>query len=218
MPRKTLLAFALIGLLPLLEGCVPAAILTGTAVSVLSAHDRRLTGIQLDDETAEWKGSNRLPAHLKESSHVNFTAYNRILLISGEVPDATARLRIGKMAQGIEGIRQVHNELQLAPPASLGSRSNDAYISSKFKARLLESGEVSANHIKPLTERGTLFLMGIVSEREARAAIAMARTTDGVQKVVNLMEIIPEEEARRIDAQFSGSAGEKQRATGKIAD
>lgn len=196
---RTIFAATALGVLPLLSGCVPAVLVTGAAVSVISAHDRRSTGAQADDEVAEWKGSNRLPARLAATAHANFTAYNRILLITGEVRDEEAQRAIGDMAAGIEGIKKLHNELVLAPISSFSSRSNDAFVTSKFKARLLESNQLSANHIKPVTENGTLFLLGIVSEREAKVAVAIARTTDGVRKVVNLLELIPEAETRRLD-------------------
>jgi osmotically-inducible protein OsmY len=200
-----LVAAAAIGLFPLLQGCVPALLVTGAAVTAISAHDRRSTGTQADDETSEWKGSNRMAPQYRDSTHVNFTAYNRIMLVTGEVPNEEARQAIGAMAEKIEGIRKVHNELVIAPLAAFSSRSNDAYISSKFKTRLIESNQLSANHIKPLTENGTLFVMGLVNEREAKVAVAIARTTDGVRKVVSVMEIIPEEETRRLDNALLGA-------------
>lgn len=206
MPNtRMLLVAAAISLFPLLQGCVPALIVTGAAVTAISAHDRRSTGTQADDETSEWKGSNRLPQQYRDSTHVNFTAFNRIMLVTGEVPDEAARDAIGAMAEKIDGIRKVHNELVIAPLATFSSRSNDAYISSKFRTRLIESNQLSANHIKPLTENGTLFVMGLVNEREAKVAVAIARTTDGVRKVVNVMEIIPETDIRRLDNAVMGA-------------
>jgi len=203
---RMIFSAALIGVLPLLTGCVPAVIVTGAAVGVMSAHDRRSTGVQADDEVAEWKGSNRLPARFAESAHANFTAYNRILLITGEVRDEETQRAIGEMAAGIEGIKKLHNELLVAPISSYSSRSNDAFLTSKFKTRLLESNQLSANHIKPVSENGTLFLLGIVNEREAKVAVAIARTTDGVRKVVNLLELIPEAETRRLDNALLGAS------------
>jgi len=197
--KRLLLAAAWVGLLPMLSACLPAVLVTGAAVGVMSAHDRRSTGVQADDEVSEWKGSNRLPAQYGNSAHANFTAFNRILLITGEVTEEEVRRAIGEMAEKIEGIKKVHNELVVAPITSLSSRSNDAFISSKYKTRLLESNQLSANHIKPVSENSTLFLMGLVNEREARVAVAIARTTDGVRKVVNLLEVIPEAETRRLD-------------------
>ena len=197
LPPRLLAALALT--LPLLGACVPALIATGAAGTAISYHDRRSTGIQADDETSEWKGRNRVPARYRDNANVNFTAFNRVLLVSGEVADETARTEIGEMAERIEGIRKVHNELQVASPSTLATRSNDVFISSKYKARLLDTDQVSSNHIKPVTENGVLFLLGIVNEREAKAAIDIARTTAGVRKVVNLFEILPDEEIRRID-------------------
>ena len=203
---RLVLAVAAVSVLPQLSGCVPAVLVTGAAVGVMSAHDRRSTGVQADDEVAEWKGSNRLPARFADSAHANFTAYNRILLISGEARDEETRSAIGEMAAGIEGVKKVHNELVVAPNSTYSSRSNDAFVTSKFKARLLESNQLSANHIKPVTENSTLFLLGVVNEREAKVAVAIARTTDGVRKVVNLLELIPESETRRLDNAVLGAS------------
>lgn len=197
LPTRLLAALALS--LPLLGACVPALIATGAAGTAISYHDRRSTGIQADDETSEWKGSNRVPARYRDDTNINFTAFNRVLLVSGEVRSEQARADIGDMAERIEGIRKVHNELQIAPASTLGSRSNDVFISSKYKARLLDNDQVASNHVKPVTENGVLFVLGIVSEREAKAAIAIARSTAGVRKVVNLLEILPDAEIRNID-------------------
>lgn len=184
---------------PLLGACVPALIATGAAGTAIAYHDRRTTGFQADDETSEWRGRNRMPPRYADQANVNFTSFNRVLLISGEVPDETARSAIGAMAEGIEGTRRVHNKLQIAPPSSLGSRSNDVFLSAKYKARLLDTDQVASNHVKPVAENGVLFLMGIVSDKEANAAIDIARTTAGVRKVVNLFEVLPDEEIRRLD-------------------
>lgn len=201
MPRipAPRLLLPLLAVASLLGACVPALLVTGAAGTAISYHDRRSTGIQADDETSEWRGRNRVPSAYSDSANVNFTAFNRNLLVTGEVPNAQARADIGDMAERIEGIRRVHNELQIAAVSTLGSRSNDVFISSKYKARLLDNDRVASNHIKPVTENGVLFLMGIVNEGEAVAAVNLARTTAGVRKVVNLLEVLPDADIRRID-------------------
>ncbi|WP_301277447.1 BON domain-containing protein [Dechloromonas sp.] len=204
-PRLTLAAAALVATLPFLQGCVPAVIVGGAAAGVLTAHDRRSTGTQTDDETAEWKAMQSTPAQYKELTHANFTSYNRRLLITGEVPSDEAKSGIEAKVRMIDGIREVYNELGIGPASSLGSRSTDSFITSKVKARLVDTNQVSANHIKVVTERGIVYLMGIVSEREAKVAVAVARTTDGVRKVVNVMEVVSEDETRRIDNQTLGA-------------
>lgn len=202
--KLTLAAAALITVLPLLQGCFPA-IVGGAAVSVMSAHDRRSTGTQTDDETTEWKAKARIPAQYKEVSHINFTSYNRRLLITGEVPNEEAKATIENEARMIDGVREVYNELGIGPASSLGSRSTDSYIDSKVKARLVDSNQISANHVKVVTERAIVHLMGIVNEREAKVAVAVARTTAGVKKVVNVLEVVSDEDTRRIDSQTLGA-------------
>lgn len=200
-----LAAVTLIAALPLLQGCFPAVVGGAAAVGVMSIHDRRSTGTQTDDETTEWKAKRRVPAQYEETAHINFTAYNRRVLITGEVPNDEAKAIIEAETRKLEGVREVYNELGVGPASSLGSRSNDSYIDSKVKARLVDSNQISANHIKVVTERAITHLMGIVNEREAKVAVAVARTTAGVRKVVNLLEIVDEGETRRLDEQALGS-------------
>lgn len=201
--RRMLVA---LGLLPLLSACVPAVIVTGAAVGVVSYHDRRSTGTQADDETTEWRARNRLPAIWRERGNVNFTAYNRRVLVSGEVPDERAKDEIGALAAALDGVQKVHNELRVGPVSTVGERADDVLLSSRIKARLLDQKVVSSNHVKPVSERGVVFLMGIVSESEAQAAIDVVRTTAGVAKVVSLFEVLPASDIRRLDNQAFGSS------------
>lgn len=204
VPRRRVLVA--LGLLPLLSACVPAVIVTGAAVGVVSYHDRRSTGTQADDETTEWRARNRLPAIWRERGNVNFTAYNRRVLVSGEVPDERAKEEIGALAAALDGVQKVHNELRIGPVSTVGERADDVLLSSRIKARLLDQKVVSSNHVKPVSERGVVFLMGIVSEAEAQAAIDVVRTTAGVAKVVSLFEILPASDIRRLDNQAFGSS------------
>lgn len=197
---------ALITTLPLLQGCVPAVIGAGAAAGVLSAHDRRSAGVQTDDETMEWKAAQRVPEKYRAGSHLNFTAYNGRLLMTGEVFSAEAKAAIGEAMTSLEGVKRVENDIAVAPVSPLGNRSNDGYITSKLKARLVDSKEVSANHVKVVTENTVAYLMGIVSEHEAKVAVQIARTTDGVRKVVNILEIRPDADIRRIDNAILGAA------------
>lgn len=204
--KLTLATAALITVLPMLQGCVPVVIGAGAAAGVMTAHDRRSTGTQTDDETTEWKATQRVPEKFKAAAHLNFTSFNRRLLITGEVPSEEAKAIIGEEAAKVEGVKQVHNELAVAPESSLGNRSNDSYITSKLKARLVDSNQISANHIKVVTENTVAYLMGIVTEREGKVAVQIARTTDGVRKVVNIMEVMPDNDIKRLDSSAPGGS------------
>lgn len=194
----TLLLAAL--LTPVLSGCFPA-IVAGTAAGVISLHDRRSTGTQTDDETTEWKAAGRIPKEYKEKARVSFISYNRRVLITGEVPSEEARQSIEQQTRQIEGVRDVYNELTVGTPATLSMRSNDTFLESKVKARLVDSRQISAHHVKVVAERGQVYLMGVVTNLEAKVAITVARTTAGVVKVINIMEILSDEEINRLNEQ-----------------
>jgi osmotically-inducible protein OsmY len=188
----------LVAVLPFVTGCVPAVIATGATVGVMSAQDRRSTGVQADDEGIEWKAMQSVPERYAAASHLNFTSFNQRLLITGEVPSEEARIAIGEQAAKVLGVKEVLNETAVGPASSLSARSNDSYITSKVKARLVDEKNISANHIKVVTENGIVYLMGIVTERESRVAVAVARTTEGVRKVVNVMQVMSDAEIQRL--------------------
>jgi len=197
-PRLALAATALVATLPFLAGCVPAVIATGATVGVMSAQDRRSTGVQTDDEGIEWKALQSVPERYAAASHVNFTSFNQRLVITGEVPSEEARTAIGQQAAQVLGVKEVINETTVGPASALSARSNDAYITSKVKARLVDEKTLSANHVKVFTEAGVTYLMGIVTDREAKVAVTIARTTEGVRKVVNVMEVRSDAEINRL--------------------
>lgn len=197
--KKTLIAALLAALVaPMLTGCV-AAVATGVTAGALAAIDRRTFGTQTEDEGIEWKVLGNLMNKYGEKVHVNQTSFNRKVLLTGEVPDEQTKNDIDRLVRGVSGVQDVWNELQIAPPSSFQNRSNDAYITSKVKGRFVDGGKFRANLVKVVTEAGTVHLLGLVTRQEADAAIEIARTTAGVKKVVNVMEVITAEKAKSLD-------------------
>jgi osmotically-inducible protein OsmY len=173
-----------------LTGCVPALVVAGAAGTTLVATDRRSVGAQADDEAIELKISNNVNTRYGDKVHVNTISYNGIVLLCGEVPDQETWSSIGGMARSTDRVRAVHNELAVGPLTPLSSRTNDTYITSKVKSRFVEANKFSATHVKVVTERGTVYLMGIVRHEEGDAAGQIASTTSGVVRVVKLFEYI----------------------------
>ncbi|WP_142808635.1 BON domain-containing protein [Tepidiphilus olei] len=196
-----LLVLAVATILPL-SGCFPL-MAGGAAVTASVASDRRTTGAIVDDEGIEWKVSDKIARQLGDRVHIDVTSYNRIVLLTGEAPREEDRALAERLARETENVRDVVNEIQIASPSSLGSRMNDANITAQVKARFVNQskGAFAPNHVKVVTENGVVYLMGLVTRREADAAAQIARTTSGVRKVVRVFEYIPEEEARRLDRQ-----------------
>lgn len=198
-PRKLLASLLLaLGAASVMQGCIPVFV-GGAGVAVAMTADRRSSGAYVDDESIEWKAGKWINDRLGDKVHVNATSFNRKLLLTGEAFNEASREEAGRIAASVENVREVVNELRVAPTSTLSARTNDTYISSKVKARFVDQKEFHLPHVKVVTEAGTVYLLGLVSQREGDAATEVARSTNGVQKVVRVFEYISEEEARRLD-------------------
>jgi len=180
-----------------LSGCFPV-IMGGAVVGGLVATDRRTTGAQLEDETIELRAASRIRDNLGERVHVNVNSYNRRVLLTGEVPNVQDKLLVEQVVSRVDNVQSVVNELAELGNATLTQRSSDALVTGRVKAGLVDAKELYANAFKVVTERGTTYLMGRVTQREADRATEIARSTSGVQKVVRVFEIISEDELRNM--------------------
>jgi osmotically-inducible protein OsmY len=181
-----------------LSACVPL-VLGGAAVGgAFVATDRRTSGAQLEDEGIELRTNNRIGQALSENAHVNVTSYNRQVLLTGEVPTAADQQKLQELVLKVENVRSVVNEVSVLGASSLAQRSSDTLVTGKVKATLVDAKDVQSNVFKVITERGTVYLMGRVSLREANRATDLARSISGVQKVVRVFDILSEEELQRL--------------------
>jgi osmotically-inducible protein OsmY len=187
-------AVAVLASSTLLSGC--AALLVGGAAvgGMLVFSDRRTSGTQLEDQAIELKAMNRARDVVGDRGHVNATSYNRVVLITGEVPSEGERTAVEKTIAQVENVKSTVNELAVMGPSSMTARSNDAVLSSKVKATFVDAKDLQANAFKVVSERGTVYLMGRVTEREAERATELARSVAGVQRVVRVFELLTEAE------------------------
>ncbi len=172
----------------LLQGC-GALMVTGAAATAVMVSDRRTTGTYVEDESIEWKVIDRLRDKFP-GAHVNSTSYNRRVLLTGEVPSEEAKTKVGDLVRGIANVKDVVNELQVGGASSLASRGSDSLTTSNVKARMVNNGVFSPTHVKVLTEAGTVYLMGLVTQAEGEAAGNIARNTSGVVRVVKVFEYV----------------------------
>lgn len=189
--RVALTLISLCGLAGLLQGC-PVAVGTTAAVGTSIAVDRRTPGAYVDDGVIEFQSLNALSQNTEfwEQSHVNVTSFNGIVLITGETPSETLRQEASGIVRGVAAVREVHNELAVAAPSSLLTRSSDTLLTSRVKTSLLAREEISSVYFKVVSENGTVFLMGLVTRQEADIATEVARQSSGVQRVVKVFEYI----------------------------
>lgn len=180
-----------------LSGCAPLVVGSAVMTGVV-ATDRRTAGSQVEDESIELKVASTVRQNLGDRVHLNVTSYNRKVLLSGEAATAADRERAEKLAQSQENVQSVVNDLAVMAPSSLTQRSKDTILTGQVKAAFIDAKDLQVNSIKVVTERGTVYLMGRVTDREAKRAVDVTRAISGVAKVVRVFELISEEELRRL--------------------
>ncbi len=192
---SVILASATIG--ATLSACAPIVV-GGAVMGSIVATDRRTSGAQLEDQGIEFRAASRIRDNLGERGHVNVNSYNRRVLLSGEVPSAQDKQLVEQVVSRVENVQSVVNELAVLGNSSLTQRSSDTLITGRVKAALVDAKDLFANAYMVVTERGTTYLMGRVTQREADRATEIARSTSGVVKVVRVFEIISEDELRNL--------------------
>ena len=189
MKRSLALVVSMLAIaLATLAGCVPVMVGAAVGTTVMVVADRRSAGAQLDDESIELKFATQATQEFGNRVHVNVTSYNGIVLLTGEAADEAVRTAVGNIAKNTDKVRGVNNEMVVGPLSDFSARSNDTYITSKVKSRMIEANKFPPNAVKVVTERSVVYLMGLVSKDEGAAAAEIAATTAGVARVVTFYQ------------------------------
>jgi len=175
----------------LLQGCV-AAVIGSAAVATKTATDPRTVGTQVDDGTLELRVSNALAKddQIKKEAHIVATAYQGKVLLTGQAPSADLASRAKQIAVGVDGATEVYNEIRTGAKASFGTASSDTWITTKVRSNLLSSDQVKSSNVKVTTENGEVFLLGLVTNEEAKAAADIASRVSGVKHVTTAFTIL----------------------------
>jgi len=180
-----------------LSACAPL-IIGGAAMGAMVTFDRRTSGAQLEDEGIELRGASRLRDALGDRAHVNITSYNRQVLLTGEVPNEQAKQSAEQVVSRVDNVKGLVNDLAVMGNTTLAQRSSDTLITGKVKASLVDDKNLYVGAFKVVTERGVVYLMGRVTQREADRATQIARNISGVARVVRIFEVISDDELRRM--------------------
>ena len=204
--KRPLAVLALCGAVGIsLQGCVEMMI-GGAVMGTIAATDRRTFGAQTEDKAIAIKGETRIANLVGSAGHVNVASFNRQVLLTGEVRDEQMKSAVGRETEAIEGVKAVVNELEIAGASSYTSRSSDTLITGKVKASFVDTQDLYANSIKVVTERGTVYLMGRVTQREGTLAARIASGVSGVHKVVKVFDYISEQELKDLSSTPDESA------------
>lgn len=195
--RAALLAAAMAGTASALTGCIPLA-LGGAAVGASVFTDRRTSGTQLDDQTIAYKAQFKIAKQLGDGARVNAVSYNYRVLLTGDVPSQAAKDQATAIAQGVEKVKSVVNQLDVGPVESFEDRSRDAWLSSKVRTALLSTKNVPSGAIVTTVNRGIVYMMGMVTQEEGDIAAQAAANISGIAKVVKMFTYVSRDEAIRL--------------------
>jgi len=181
-----------------LQGCLPVMV-GGTVMGAMTATDRRSLGSQADDTAIVLKAEGRAMKITGDQGRVTVNSFNRHVLITGEVKDEKMKADVEQQIKTIDGVKQIENDLEIAPVSSLSLRSNDLVISSKVKAAIVDTKDLYLSAFKVHTDRGVVYLMGRVTQREGKLAAEVARNAASkIKKVVKLFEYITEDDLKEL--------------------
>jgi osmotically-inducible protein OsmY len=196
-PVRIVLLLAAAVALTTLSACIPLVVGGAVATGTVVATDRRTSGSVVEDNGIDVKAANRISENLGDRVHVNVTSYNRRVLLTGEVPSAQDKQLVEKVVSNVENVSGIVNELEIMGASTFGQRSSDTLVTSRVKSALVDAKDLISNAFKVVTERGTVYVMGRVTQREANRATEIITGTSGVQKLVRIFDIISEDELAR---------------------
>lgn len=199
-PSTGRLAASILGVAALaatVSACAPLMV-GGALTGAVVATDRRSSGAQLDDQGIELRAASHLREQMGSRARISVTSYNRRVLLTGEVANERDKALASETVSKTDNVASVFNELEITNSPTFREKAEDTLLTGRVKAGLVDAKNLSTNSFKVVSERGSVFLMGRVTQREADQATEVARTTKGAQRVVRLFEIISEEELARM--------------------
>lgn len=173
----------------LLSGC-PAGVFIGGAAAGGAINDERTLGAQAEDQEIESKAFARLSEHIGGRANVSVVSYNRRVLVVGQVPTEDLRKQALQIVGDIENVLEVHDRLEIVGAASLAARLADSALTAKVKAILcgVRIEGFSCLDVKVVTEQSTVYLLGLLTKKQAADAVATVRDIKGVKRVVKVFE------------------------------
>ncbi|HBC3229747.1 TPA: divisome-associated lipoprotein YraP [Escherichia coli O146] len=176
----------------LLQGGVAAAVVGTAAVGTKAASDPRSVGAQVDDEVLELRVSSALSKdeQIRKEARISEIAYQGRVLLIGQSPDRELSARARQIALGVDGVQEVYNEIRQGTPVSPVIMAGDAWLTTKIRSQLLTSARVKSSSVKVVIENSEVFLLGLVTEQEGRAAADVASRVSGVKRVTTAFSYI----------------------------
>jgi osmotically-inducible protein OsmY len=181
-----------------LTGCFPL-IVGGMTETALVLGDRRSVSVVTLDRGIQLEADSIITQKFQDNVHVNVNVFNQKVLLTGEATTQNLKEQVQNAISPIKNIKNIVNEIQISVPSSTSSRLSDSSLFTLVKAKLITTSDVPTNSIKITVEAGSVYLMGITTELEAKAAATVAsKSSSSIKQVVKLFDIISEEEKKKL--------------------
>jgi len=167
-------------------GCAPAIIGGGVAGTYKVATDERTVGTMVDDTTISTKVKTALiDDALVKARKIDVDTIDGNVILTGVVESGLQANRAVEVAQSIQGVRSVKNNLQVGSK-TIGQTVDDQVIGSKIKAKLINEDGVPSMNIDVDVIKGVVTLTGTVKDSATKVKILdIAEKTAGTIGVVD---------------------------------
>lgn len=173
-----------------LVGCGNEAVLAPVGAGTWFNFDRRTAKTIVDDQSITVKANIAFAKNksLWKDSHISTLSYNNSVLLVGQTKKQFYKDEAERIVQKIGGVGSIYNQITVGCPISLAIRTNDTWITTQVKARIVSNHNVGMNRVKVITEDGVVYLMGALTADEEKTTLEIARCVPGVKKVVSILE------------------------------
>lgn len=173
-----------------LQACSVAVDRKDGAASMTIVYDHRKVEQTIEDQNIANAVFDKIKAEpeLANNSHINVTSFNKVILLTGEAPNQNFRDMAESLARDVPKVKRVYNEIKIKGSTSSLSRASDSWITTKIKTQMLATEGLKSGSIKVVTEDGSVYLMGTVTQKQAGMAVDIARQISGVQRVVKVFQ------------------------------
>lgn len=180
------IALLLIGCM--LVGCIPAVFLAGaTAGTVI--YDKRSMKTMVNDKQASNTALRAVNNDMSlRSSRIVIATFNEVMLMAGQTPTEALRSHAYQLISTVPNVKRIYNEVTVEQPISFKAKSNDTWITTKVKSAILAEKGLNSSQIKVVTENSVVYLLGVLTHKQADVAAEVASRVNGVQKVVKIFE------------------------------
>ncbi|QIR15828.1 division/outer membrane stress-associated lipid-binding lipoprotein [Shewanella aestuarii] len=181
----------IMSVITLLQGCA-GAVMVGAVGGAKMVNDNRSLSTQISDTNADFEIASALSKQedIYKQTNITGVVMNGNVLMIGQAPNSMLRDKAIKIVQGLEIGGKIHNQIRIGNPTSFTTRSNDTWVTTKVKGRMLNEKNLDVTRVKVITENGEVFLLGLIEREQADLAVDIARNTAGVRKVIKVFEYV----------------------------